>query len=190
MTLPELIELAKRRLSVAAPASLPWLDDDLNIAAAVAAASHELSEAVMLDRRRPYLQQDYTVTLDGAGSASLLAVTGQTTSAADMLIESIPLGHVRDAYGEELIHLPHYFDFLSPQPIAFSYYTIVGQRIRTRAKGQQVRSVNDVVGVLGPLTVTASFSPITVPAWPATLEDDLTTQLVTVVLRKVKDASA
>lgn len=192
MTLNELVEYAKRRLSAGQPRGVPWADDDLEIAAAVPSAAHELAVEVMRDdRRRGLLQQQYTITLDGFGVGDPAGVNGSVTSAPDeLLFEGIPLGMVLDAAGVPLHHIRHYADFISPQPLQLGYYTLRDGKIHTRLAGVPVQSSVDVVSAAGPLTVLASYSPASVTDWPAELEDDLVSKLVTVIARKVEDATA
>lgn len=192
MTLNELVEQAKRRLSAGAMRGAPWADEDLEIAATVPAAAGELAVDVMRDnRRRGLLQQSYTITLDGLGVGTLTGVNGSVTSQPnEMLFEGIPLGVVLDASGTQLHHIPHYQDFCSPQPLQLGYYTLRDGKIHTRLAGVPVRSAIDIVSAAGPLTVIASYSPANVADWPAELEDDLVSKLVTVIARKVEDAQA
>jgi hypothetical protein len=189
MTLSELIEAAKRRLTAGSPDSRLWAVAELDLAACVQAAIHELANDVMRDpERRAWLQQQYTVNLNGAGeSTDLLTAAGSITGeAGEIILEGINLGAVIDADGNVLVCLPHYADFLRPQPTAFAYYCLKGQVIATRALNTVVNTPADIQSVSGPLTITASFAPSNVSDFPVQLEDDLTGKLVTVALRKLE----
>lgn len=192
MTVAELIEYAKRRLAAGVPRTIPWDDEDLEIASAIPSASHELASEVMRDGRRGWLQQQYSITLDGLGVGALLGVNGSVTSQPnEILIESIPLyGSVLDASGVTQVHIANYMDFVSPQPVHFGYYTLRDKKIYTRLAGSQARNAAEVVSAAGPLTVLASYAPANVSDWPKALEDDLVSKVVTIVTRKVEDRDA
>lgn len=185
MTADQLVEYVTRRLQAAAPTN-EWPKNRLNIAAAIPAAIHELAMEVMRDdARRSLLQQDYSVSLNGAGVGDLLAATGSVTSAAgEVLLGGVHLGSVRDADGNLLVNIPQYRDFQRPQPTIFAYYCLVDRKIYTRAINTPVLSPSDIVGVSGPLTVTASFAPASVANVPTEIEDDLVARVVEVLLRK------
>lgn len=176
MTASELIERAKRQLN--AP------DLEINLAACVMQASGRLARKVMRDDAlRPLLQQVYSVTLSAAGEGDLLAATGSITgNAGEILIDGIRLGVVVDADGNILQPLLHYHDFLRPQATQYAYYNLKDRKILTRAIDQQVNVPSDVVGVNGPLSITASFDPQEVTDYPAELEDHLVQELCDVVM--------
>lgn len=187
MTFADLIERAKRRLSAGAPQPHVWPDNEIELAACVSDAIHELSSAVLMDnQRRPWLQQDLTVTLNAAGeSTNLLTAVGSLTGqTAEVILEGIMLGAIRDADNNVLVPLMHYADFLRPQSTQFAYYCLKDRVIATRALGVAVNSPADIASVLGPLVVTASFAPKNITDVPLNLEDDLVAHLCEVVLRK------
>lgn len=186
MTLNELIQYAKRRL-VIDPLLRLKTDIELDIAAAIPTAIHEMSIKVMRDAHlRPLLQQSYSVALDGSGIGNLLTATGSlTTNAGEILQEGVPMGLVRDAENNDLVWIPNLADFYRPAPTVFGYYTLVAQRIYTRAISAQVNSIADIVSAPTPLTVIASFAPAEVADVPEEIEDDLVGHVVEVVLRKI-----
>lgn len=188
MTKGDLVERAKRRLNAGAPQPHVWPENELELAACVNDALGELSTAVMRDNmRRAWLQQDYTVTLNSAGESTDLltaagSITGQT---AEILLEGIHLGLVRDADNNVLTPLHHYADFVRPQATVFAYYLLKDRVIATRRKDAQVNGPADIQGASGPLTITASFTPKNVTDVPLALEDDLVAHLCEVVTRKL-----
>jgi hypothetical protein len=163
-----------------------WPSSEIEIAASVPDALHELSMAVMADpARRPWLTQDFAVTLDAAGEGDLLTAVGSITGeTGEIILDGIWYGVVLDADSNILVPLMHYADFLKPQPTVFSYYTLKDQIIATRAINTAVNGPLDIVGVSGPLTITASFTPINVTDLPLSLEDDAVRHLVLVLQRK------
>ncbi len=190
MSKDELIQYAKRRLA-ALPESSGWPLQEIAIGSCIPAAIHELSYAVMCDdAKRNLLQQDYTVALDGAGVGDLLSAVGSVTGlAGEILQEGVYIGVVLDADNNLLCPLKHYRDFLSPQPTIYGYYNLSDKSIRTRAINLQVTTPLDIVGVTGPLIVTASYAPTNVTDIPVELTDDLVGYLVQVVLRKGPDGA-
>ncbi len=171
MTFNELVERAKRQLN------MPNLE--VNFAACVMQASGRLAQRVMRDDAlRPLLQQVYSVTLSAAGEGDLLTTTGSITgNAGEILIDGIRFGVVIDADGNILQPLLHYHDFLRPQATQYAYYNLKDRKILTRAIDQQVNAPSDIVGVNGPLSITASFDPQEVDDYPAELEDHLVQEL-------------
>lgn len=192
MTIAELIERAKRLAGAGSGSPDMWAKAEIDLAACVTLALHEMSAEVMRDEaRRGLLQQVYSVTLDGSGVGDLLATTGSVTSAAgEILQDGVYLGAVVDADGNILQPLFHYADFVRPQSTAFGYYCLANKKIHTRAVGAQVNTPFDVQGASSPLTVTASYAPASVANVPGELEDDLVKKLVTVVMRKVEAPNA
>lgn len=176
MTFPELVERAKRQLNA------PELE--VNLAACVMQASGRLAQKVMRDGSlRGLLQQEYSVTLDANGEGNLLTATGSVTSTAgEILIEGVKFGVVLDFDGQKLHPLLHYHDFIAPQNVAYGYYCIKDKAtILTRARGQQVNTASDIQSASGPLTITASYTPAAVTAFPEELADMLVDELCAVV---------
>lgn len=194
MSFDELIELAKRRLNAGAAAPRVWNDAELDLAACVPIASHELSMAVMRDEsRRAWLQQGYPVTLDPVTSEGdlLTAVGDITTRAGEIILEGLWFGTVIDADNNILQPIIQYPDFFRPQPTVFGYYTLKNKgKILTRALGQQVFGPADVQPASGPLTITANYTPDLVTAWPGQLTDDLVSAVVAVAVRKMANGNA
>lgn len=186
----DIILQAKRRL--AALGNTPAIEDaEIDIAACLPSALSALARKVMQDdARRHLLQQDYTVTLDASGIGNLLAATGSITSTADILVDGVHWGVVRDADGNLLQPLKNYAAFLRPQPLVFDYYCLRGERIHTRSKQQQVDVPTDIQSVTGPLTVTANFEPKVCTVVPDELSDDLITELCAIVVGKLAAKSA
>jgi len=185
---PELIERAKRRLNAGQPQPHVWPESEIELAACVNDALHRLSERVMRDSTlRSWLQQDYTVNLSGNGeSTDLLTALGSVTGqAGEIILEGIDFGLVRDFENNILIPLMHYADFVRPQPTVFGYYLKKDRVIATRARDKVVNSPADIQSVLGPLTITASFTPKSVGDVPLALEDDLVGDLCSIVTQKV-----
>jgi hypothetical protein len=192
MTADELIERAKRQLNAGQPQPHVWPGSEIDIGACVLQAVGELSDRVMRDNAlRTLLQQDYIVTLDGAGEGDLLATTGSiTANTGEALQEGVYIGVVRDADNNVLVPLAHYSDFLRPQPTVYAYYCLKDRKIATRAIGVAVNTPADIVSVNGPLTVTASFAPNEVDDFPLELHDQLVQTLVNLVSAKVMPANA
>lgn len=181
MTKNDLIERAKRRLGAVAAS-------EIDLAACVNDALHELSGAVMMDNmRRAWMQQDYEIALDSNGeSTDLLTALGSVTGeAGEIMIEGIHYGLVKDADGNVLKPLFHYNDFISPQDWPGGFYFLKNSVIATRAAGLSVNGPADIVGVTGPLTITASFTPVNVTDIRPELEDNAVSHLVEVVMRKL-----
>lgn len=173
MTKPELIERAKRQLSLGP-------ESEVDLGACVMQALSDVSHMAMKDDSlRGWLQQTYPVTLDASGVGDLLAAVGDLTgNAGEILIEGIRYGVVIDADNNILQPLTHYSDFLRPQPTVYAYYCLKDREIHTRALGQQVNSPVDVLSVTGPLSITASFTPTDVGDIPPELEEPLIHSLV------------
>lgn len=187
ITKDEIIERAKRLAGAGVSPDI-WARAELDLAACLNIAVHELSEDVMRDDyRRAYLQQDYSVAVNSAGVGSILAATGTVTGAADILLDSIQYGRVKDADGNVLVWYPHKDSFYNPLPTVFGYYCLSGRSILTRAIAAQCTSEADVQPAATPLTITASYAPSDLAYMPDQLGDDLAKQLVTVVTRKVKE---
>lgn len=188
MTKSELVERAKRRLNAGADKPHVWPENEIELAACVNDALHELSTAVMMDTmRRAWLQQDYTINLDAAGeSTDLLTAAGSVTGeVGEILLEGIHFGLVRDANNDVVKPLFHYLDFVSPQFTDWPYYLLKNSVIATRAKDVEVNGPADIQGTVGPIVVTANYAPKNVDDVPLNLEDDLVGHLVEVVLRKL-----
>jgi hypothetical protein len=193
MTKAELIERAKRRLNAGAAEPRVWASNEIELAACVNDALHELSARVVMDNdRRSWLQQDYTVTLNASGeSTDLLTAAGSITGeVGEIILSGVFFGLVRDTDNNILQPLFHYADFVRPQATVYAYYLLKNQIIATRALGVAVNSPADIQSVNGPLTITANYTPINVEDVPLTLEDDLVGHLVDVVLRKASNAKA
>lgn len=168
MTKSELIARAKRQLHNP--------DLEIDLAACVMQASDRLAQRVMRDDAlRGLLQQEYSVTLDANGEGNLLTAIGSvTTNAGEILIEGVRYGAVLDNEGQRLHPLRHYHDFLAPQNIAYGYYCIKDKAtILTRARDQQVNTLFDIQSAMGPLIITASYTPSEVDDFPPELEDAL-----------------
>lgn len=186
MTLADLVERAKRRLTAGEAQPQTWADNEIELAACVNDALHELSGEVLMDTElRPWLQQHYNITLDATGvSTNLLSAAGSITGqSGEIILAGIQHGSLIDTDNNILSFIPHYSDFLRPQATAYAYYTLRAQKIHTRALGVAVNGPADIQSVNGPLTLTASFSPKNVTDVPLQLEDDLVNHLVKVVLR-------
>jgi len=193
MTVDELIERAKRRLNAGQPQPHVWPDSEIDIGACVTDALRQLSERVMRDSElRAWLQQDYAVNLGANGeSTDLLTATGSVTGqVGEIILEGMDFGLVRDAENNVLVPLMHYADFVRPQPTVYGYYLKKNRVVATRAKGVAVNSPADILSVLGPITITASFTPKNVSDVPLDLEDDLVGDLCDVVTRKIVNADA
>jgi hypothetical protein len=193
MTANELIERARRQLNAGQPQPHTWLESEIDIAACVMQARNVLAYKVMRDpSRRGLLQQEYTVTLDANGEGDLLTDVGSVSGVAgELLIEGVRLGVVIDTDGNIVYPILNYADFLRPQSVHFPHYTIKdGATILTRAKDTQVTGPLEIVGVNGPLTITASYEPESVEDWPPELEADLVIELVNIVAAKLTDANA
>jgi hypothetical protein len=186
MTKDELIERAKRQLNAGQPQPHVWPDSEIDLDACVDQAIAEVADRVMRD---PYLKtllrQAYSVALDGSGVGDLLAATGSITGlAGEILQEGVEWGTVIDADNNVLVPLQFYAQFVAPQPPVFAYYCLEERKIYTRALGQAVNGPADIVGVTGPLSIKASFSPQTVDSFPAELEDHLVNTLCQIAVTK------
>lgn len=193
MTKNELVERAKRRLNAGEAKPHIWPESEIEIAACVNDALHELSSAVMMDdMRRAWLQQNYTVTLDANGeSTDLLTAVGSVTGeAGEIILEGIHYGLVRDADNNILKPLFHYLEFVSPQPVVWPYYLMKNSVMATRALGVEVNGPADIQSVNGPLTITASFTPINVDDVPLAEEDALVEHLCRIVSLKIVNADS
>lgn len=188
MTKTELVERAKRRLNAGAAKPHVWPENEIELAACVNDALHELSGAVMMDNmRRAWMQQDYTVALGANGeSTDLLTAAGSVTGeVGEIILEGIHYGLVRDFDNNVLKPLFHYLDFISPQDWPGGFYLMKNSVIATRAAGLAVNGPADIQGVSGPLTITASYTPKNVDNVPLELEDSLVGHLCEVVTRKL-----
>jgi hypothetical protein len=193
MTFSELVERAKRQLNAGQPQPHVWPDSEIDIAACVRQASSQLAHKVMRDESlRALLQQEYEVTLDGAGEGDLLAATGSITSVAgEILLEGIQHGIVLDADTNPLQYIQNYADFLKPQPTVYGYYHLKDKAtILTCAINTPVDDLGDIVSAPSPLTITASYTPADVDDFPPELEDPLVQELVSVIAVKLKPANA
>ena len=188
MTKNELVERAKRRLNAGEAKPHVWPENEIELAACVNDALHELSGAVMMDdQRRAWLQQNYTVSLDANGvSTDLLTAVGSITGeVGEIILEGIHYGLVVDFDGNVLKPLFQYLEFVSPQSAPWGFYLMKNSAMATRAAGLSVSGPADVQGASGPLTVTASFTPKNVDDVPFEIEDELVGHLCEVVTRKV-----
>jgi hypothetical protein len=182
-----LIETARRVLLANTPPSqIPQGNLEIDLAAIKDTACQVLAARIAKDPGRFYLlQQDYSVALDGSGVGDFLTATGSITGDADIYADSIPMGNVQDAYNNSLIYIPHLFDFYRPASTQFAYYTLQDRRIRTRAIATAVQSAADIVGVVGPLTITASFISTDLTYWPDQFFDDLVATIVNIAQTKL-----
>ena len=191
MTIADLIERSKRLLGAGSGSPDVWAKAEIDLAACVNIAVHEMAVDVMNDNaRRGLLQQNYSVTLDGSGIGDLLAATGSVTSTAgEILQDGVYFGVVRDADNNILQPIYHFADFYRPQPTVFGYYCLVNKKIHTRAISVGVNGPADIVSAATPLTVTASYAPASVANIPGELEDETVKKLVTVITRKIEEAN-
>lgn len=188
MTKNQLVERAKRRLNAGAPKPHVWPENEIELAACVNDALHELSDAVMHDdARRSSLQQNYTVALDANGeSTDLLTSAGSVTGeVGEIVLKGIYLGLVRDSNNDILEPVFHYRDFVSPQPTVYPKYLLKNRILATCAKDIEVNGPADIQSAAGPLTITASFTPKNVDDVPLEEEDALVAHLCEVVTRKI-----
>lgn len=183
----DLIETARRVLLANTPPSqIPQPNLEVDLAAIKNTACQALAARIAKDPDRFYLlQQDYSVALDGAGVGDLLTATGSVTSAADLYVDSIHRGNVQDADNNALVYIPNLFDFYRPAATAFAYYTLQDRKIRTRALNIAVNSALDVVGVNGPVVITANFVTTNLTYWPDQLFDDLVATIVNIAQTKL-----
>jgi len=186
MTFNDLTERAKRTLSAGDAQARVWVESEFELAACAFQAIGELSTKVMNDPSlRTLLQQNYLITLDGSGEGDLLSAVGSITlNAGEIQQEGIYIGRVTDADGNNLVPIFNYQQFLGPLPTQFAYYCLKNRVIATRAIGIPVSIPDDIVGVNGPLRVTASFAPQEVDDFPPELQDLLVFALCDVVIRK------
>lgn len=190
MTKDEIIERAKRLAGAGLPVDV-WAKAEIDMAACMTIAVHELAEDVMRDDvKRGYLQQDYSVALDSLGIGDILAATGGVTSAADMLQDGIQFGRVKDADGNVLVYIPNINYFYAPQPEVYGYYCLAKRKILTRAVNASCGSEAEVQSAATPLTITASYAPSDLAYIPDQLGDDLAKKLFTVVSRKLEELNA
>ncbi|HYE59429.1 MAG TPA: hypothetical protein VD948_13030 [Rhodothermales bacterium] len=125
----------------------------------------QLAERIVDDRdRRSLLQQTYSVTVTG-GSGNLLTATGAITSAADIIIRSVPLGYVKDSDDVPYHQVLHRAIFEGSLSTLIGYYLLDAQRIRIRARGSGSLTENLT------LSVYANFYP-TAATVPTELEDE------------------
>lgn len=183
----DLIETARRVLLANTPPSqIPQGNLEIDLAALKNTACQVLAAKIADDPDRFYLlQQDYSVALDGSGVGDILTATGSVTSAADIYADSIPKGNVQDAYNNSLVYMPLLFDFYRPASTQFAYYTLQDRKIRTRAIATAVQSAADIVGVVGPLTITANFVTTNLTYWPDQLFDDMVATIVNIAQAKL-----
>lgn len=190
ITKDEIIERAKRLAGAGLPVDV-WAKAEIDMAACMTIAVHELAEDVMRDDvKRGYLQQDYSVSLDSSGVGDILAATGSVTSAADMLQDGIQFGRVKDADGNVLVYIPNINYFYAPQPTVYGYYCLAKRKILTRAINAACSSEAEVQSAATPLTITASYAPSDLAYIPDQLGDDLAKKLFTVVSRKLEEINA
>lgn len=192
LDLDQLVELAKRRLYAGLPAGNPWADADIEITANVTTAANLAATRIMRDPQiRARLQQTYSITLT-AGVGDLSTANGSITGVPnELLMEGIDYGSVVDQDGYPVFPIPHYQDFISPQATIFDYYHITNQKqILTRARNNgQVYIVADIVGIVGPLSLKASYVPASITNWPTECENDLVNALVEITLQKFPGGS-
>ena len=190
MTKPELIELAKRRLSAGEAAPRLWAENELEIAAAVDTALQDLAADVMHDpERRAWLQQAFTLELDqdaADGTANLKDAVGGKPG--DLLLEGLLYGRVIDNEKNILWPLRNLSAFYSPQPTFKGYYCLAARKLYTRAKAAQVNSPEDVQGAPGPLTIIANYIPRNVEDVPAPITSDLVDKLVETIRNSAANA--
>jgi len=163
----DLIETARRVLLANTPPSqIPQGNLEIDLAALKNTACQVLAAKIADDPDRLYLlQQDYSVALDGSGVGDILTATGAITGGADLYADSIPKGNVQDAYNNSLVYMPLLFDFYRPASTQFAYYTLQDRAIRTRAIAVAVQSAADIVGAIGPLTITANYVTTNLTYW-------------------------
>lgn len=169
-----------------------WPEAEIDLDACVLQAISEVADMAMRD---PYLkallQQTYSVTLDAQGVGDPLTATGSITGlTGELLQEGVKSGVVIDADNNVLQPLEHYAQFVAPQQTVYAYYCLAERKIYTRALGQQVNGPADIIGVNGPLSIKAAFSPQSVPNIPAELEDNLVHTLCRIVAIKTPSTNA
>lgn len=180
MNFTQLTERAKKTLNAGQPEPRIWAENEIELAACVNQAKSQVARAVMRDdKRRSLLQQEYSVTLDSSGVGDLLTATGAIPG--EMMMEGIEWGAVVDGNGDIIQLLTHYHDFIRPQDTNYAYCCRKERSIHTRASGVQVLGPNDIQGLSGTLTITASFEPESVDDFPSELEPDLVAALCDVV---------
>ena len=184
MDFNSLVERAKRQLNAGQPEPRLWPSSEIDLAACVMQARDTLARQVMMDSsRRAWLQQTYTLALDGSGVGLLSAATAAI--AGEILLDGIRLGTVIDADGNVLQPILHYADFLRPQSTVFGYYNLKDGAAYTRAINVQANGPLEIVGANGPLSITANYVPTAVDDWPPDLEADLVQTLVNIVATKM-----
>jgi len=189
----QIVETCKRILSAGQGdgQANPWNRPELDLGAMRATACQQVTAKITQDpHRRALLQQDYVCTLDASGIADPLSQTGSITGDTDIYWNSIPLGNVQDAFGNTLVYIPHLLDFYRPASVAFGYYTLQDQKLRTRAIGVAVNSAADVVGAGSPITITANFENTDLTYWPAQLFDDLVKEICQIAQVKYANLDA
>lgn len=189
MTFNELCEHAKRQLNAGQPEPRLWPSSEIDLAACVMQARDAVANEVMLDSsRRAWLQQVFSLALDGTGKGDLSTATAAI--AGSILLDGIRMGVILDFNGNRLQPILHFSDFLSPQPTVYGYYCLKDRAILTRAIGVQVNTPADVVGANGPLSITANYTPNAVDDFPPDLEADLVNALCRIVALKVSPTNA
>lgn len=189
MTFAECVERAKRQLNAGQPEPHLWPSSEIDIAACVMQARDNLAHEVMRDSsRRAWLQQEYSLTLDGDGKGDLSAATASITG--EIILDGIRFGVVIDADGNILQPLTHYADFLRPQQTVYGYYCLKDKALHTRAINAQANGPLEIASANGPLTITANYVPDSVDDFPPDLEADLVNTLVRIVSLKLTPANA
>lgn len=188
-----IVETCKRILSAGQGdgQANPWNRPELDLGAMRATACQQLAARIAMDpTRRSLMQQNYSCALDGAGTADPLSGIGSITSDTDIYWDSIPYGNVQDADNNTLVYIPNLMDFYRPASTAFGYYTLVNQSLRTRAIGVSVSSAADVVGVNGPIVITASYITTDLTYWPDQLFDDFVNEMLYIAQTKLATLNA
>lgn len=189
MTFPELCERAKRQLNAGQSEPRLWPASEIDLAACVLQARDAVARQVMMDgSRRAWLQQEFSLVLDGTGRGALSAATAAITG--EILLDGVRVGAVIDADGNPLKPLLHYSDFLSPQATVYGYYCLKDRALLTRAINTQAGGPLEIVGASSPLTITANYVPTAVDNFPPDLEADLVQTLVNIVATKLANANA
>ena len=193
LNINEIVETVKRILSAGAGdgQANPWNRPELDLGAMRGTACQRLAARIAKDSvRRSLMQQNYVCALDGSGIADPLSEVGTITGDTDIYWDSIPWGNVQDLDNNSLVYLPSLYDFYRPASTAFGYYTLVNQRLRTRAIGVGVTSAADVVGVNGPVTVTASYVTTDLSFWDAQFFDDMVQEILHIAQTKLAELNA
>ena len=184
MTYRELVERTLRQLNAGQPQPHTWPDSSIDIAACVMQARDALAHEVMMDSsRRAWLQQEWSLALDGDGKGDLSAATASI--AGEIILDGLRFGAVLDADRNILQPLTHYLDFLRPQAVVYGYYCLKDRAVLTRAINTSVNAPLDIIGATGPLTMTANYVPGAVDGFPPDLEADLVNTLCKIVATKI-----